>query len=48
MITTTDRQEIGKALNKAIAFINCGKEKDAEMWARQLVELLQLKQILKP
>lgn len=46
-ITTDDRKDINTALAKAIAYKNCGKEKDAEVWAVKLVQLLQLTQILK-
>jgi hypothetical protein len=47
MITTEDRQKINQALAKAIAYKNCGKEVDAEQWAIKLIQLLELKQILK-
>lgn len=47
MITTTDRQLIAQALNKAIAYKNCQKEQDAIIWAKKLIELLQLTEILK-
>ena len=46
-ITTTDRQLINQVLAKAIAYKNCGKEQDAAQWAIKLIELLELKQILK-
>lgn len=42
-----DRREVSRALAKAIAYKNCGKEQDAEDWARKLIELLQLANILK-
>lgn len=42
-----NRSEISRAVAKAIAYKNCGKDKDAEQWARTLVELLQCAQILK-
>jgi hypothetical protein len=48
MITTDDRKEISTAIAKAIAYQNCGKSKDAEDWARKLVQLLQCANILKP
>lgn len=47
MISTEDRKRINIALSKAIAYKNCGKEKKAENWGVLLIELLQLKQILK-
>ena len=37
-----DRTEINRALAKAIAYKNCGKQELAEQWARKLVELLEL------
>ena len=42
-----DRREISRALAKAVAYKNCGKDKEAEEWARKLIELLELEQILK-
>jgi hypothetical protein len=42
-----NRSEINRALAKAIAYKQCGKEKDAEQWARELIRLLELNQILK-
>lgn len=47
MVTTLDRIAINQALAKAIAYKNCGKEQAAEEWAVRLIELLELKQILK-
>lgn len=41
-----DRQEINRALAKAIAFKNCGKDKEAAAWARKLVEMLECAEIL--
>jgi hypothetical protein len=41
-----DRREINRALAKAIAYKNCGKDKEAAEWARQLVELLECAEIL--
>lgn len=46
MITTEDRQKINQALAKAIAYKNCGKDKEAADWAIILIELLELKQIV--
>ncbi len=42
-----DRSKINQALSKAIAYKQCGKERDAEQWARELLRLLELAQILK-
>lgn len=44
----TDRTAASQALAKAIAFKNCGKDRDAEAWARRLVELLECADILRP
>lgn len=41
-----DRSEINRALAKAIAFKNCGKQDDAEKWTRELVRLLECADIL--
>lgn len=42
-----DRSAVAQALAKAIAYKNCGKSKEAAEWARKLVELLELAEILK-
>ena len=42
-----DRSEINRALAKAIAYKNCNKEREAQEWARRLIELLELAEILK-
>jgi hypothetical protein len=42
-----DRSATAQALAKAIAFKNCGKDREAEQWARQLVRLLECADILK-
>lgn len=42
-----DRSATSQALAKAIAYKNCGKDKDAEIWARKLIELLECAEILK-
>lgn len=42
-----DRSEINRALAKAIAYKQCGKDREAEDWARRLVELLECAEILK-
>lgn len=41
-----DRQEINRALAKAIAYKNCGKDEEAAEWARKLVEMLECAEIL--
>ena len=42
-----DRSASAQALAKAIAFKQCGKDKEAADWARTLVRLLQCADILK-
>jgi hypothetical protein len=42
-----DRPEIARALAKAIAYAQCGKQAEAEKWARELVRLLECANILK-
>lgn len=44
---TMNRSEINRALAKAIAFKQCGKHRDAEWWARELVRLLECASILR-
>lgn len=41
-----DRTEINRALAKAMAYKNCGKQDLAEEWARRLIELLECAEIL--
>lgn len=41
-----DRSKIAQALAKAIAYKLCGKQAEAEAWARQLIELLECANIL--
>lgn len=43
-----DRSEINRALAKAIAYKQCGKDDEAEEWGRKLIELLELEEILMP
>jgi hypothetical protein len=43
-----DRSEVSRALAKAIAYKQCGKQAEAEEWARRLVELLECAEILRP
>jgi hypothetical protein len=42
-----DRSEVAKSLAKAIAYKQCGKDKEAASWARILIEQLELAEILK-
>lgn len=42
-----DRSATAQALAKAIAYKQCGKDQDAAEWARKLVVLLQVSEILK-
>ena len=44
---TIDRSEVSRALAKAIAYKACGKDQQAEEWARRLVVLLECANILK-
>ena len=41
-----DRSAVSQALAKAIAYKQCGTDRDAETWARRLVELLECASIL--
>lgn len=41
-----DRSKIAQAVAKAIAYKICGKEREAREWARELVRLLQVADIL--
>jgi hypothetical protein len=42
-----DRRAASQALAKAIAYKQAGKDKEAEAWARRLVILLEMADILK-
>ena len=42
-----DRSAVARALAKAIAYKMCGKDRDAETWARELIVLLQCANILR-
>ncbi len=42
-----DRSEVSRALAKAIAYKQCGKDREAEEWAIRLVKLLECANILK-
>jgi hypothetical protein len=41
-----DRTEVNRALSKAIAYKQCGKHAEAEVWAIRLVALLEVANIL--
>lgn len=41
-----DRSAVAQSLAKAIAYKQCGKDADARVWARRLVEQLQCAEIL--
>lgn len=41
-----DRAETARALAKAIAYKQCGKDREAREWAARLVELLECADIL--
>lgn len=45
---TIDRTEASRALAKAIAFKNCGKDAEARYWAAQLLGILLCADILDP
>ena len=42
-----DRSETARAMAKAIAYKQCGKQHEAEQWARELVRLLACADILR-
>jgi hypothetical protein len=42
-----DRSEVNRALAKAIAYKNCGKDAEAREWAAELVRLLECAEILR-
>ena len=42
-----DRSEASRAMAKAIAYKQCGKHREAEEWAKNLVELLECADILR-
>lgn len=42
-----NRSELARALSKAIAYKNCGKDEEAKTWAIELVKLLGVADILK-
>lgn len=42
-----DRSKVSRALAKAIAYKQCGKDDDARKWAAELIRLLKCADILK-
>ena len=44
---TINRSEVSKMLAKAIAYKLVGYDEDAAVWARKLIEALELTEILK-
>ena len=44
---TINRSEVAKAIAKAIAYKQCGKDQEAAEWARELIGLLECADILK-
>ncbi len=42
-----DRAEVARALAKAVAYAQCGKQVEANEWARKLVVLLKCAEILR-
>ena len=42
-----NRSEVNQALAKAIAYKQCGKEAEAQEWARKLIRQLELAEILR-
>ena len=45
---TLNRSELSRALAKAIAYKQCGKHAEAELWAARLLGLLECADILNP
>lgn len=43
-----NRSEISRALAKAIAYKQCGKHSEAELWAARLLGLLECADIINP
>jgi hypothetical protein len=44
---TINRSEVNRALAKAIAYKQCGKQAEAERWAETLIYLLECGKILR-
>ena len=42
-----DRSEVNRALAKSLAYAQCGKQAQAELWAARLVIILQQGRILR-
>lgn len=42
-----DRSEAARAMAKAIAYKQCGKDSEAAEWAQKLVRILECAEILK-
>lgn len=42
-----DRSAINRALAKAMAYRQCGKEREVEQWAAELLRLLEVSHILR-
>ena len=42
-----NRTEAARAMAKAIAYKQCGKDADAAQWARELVRILECAEILR-
>jgi len=42
-----DRSEVSRALAKAIAYKQCGKDEEANAWAIKLIRLLECASILR-
>jgi len=43
-----DRSALNRALAKAVAYKQCGKDREANIWARELIEQLHCTDILLP
>lgn len=43
---TIDRSAVAQSLAKAIAYKQCGKDREAAEWARRLVQQLECAEIL--
>jgi hypothetical protein len=41
-----DRSEVSRALAKAIAYKQCGKDRLAELWAMRLIDMLECASII--
>lgn len=43
---TINRTEAARAMAKAIAYKQCGKDNEAAQWARELIRILECAEIL--